>query len=54
MEINNSGAYRAVLHEQISRRSLGHRCKKHRLGLGPIETRNSDANRVVLYAENDS
>ena len=40
MEISNSGAYRAVLHAQISRRSLG-----------LIETCNSDPKGDVLHAK---
>ena len=42
MKTNYSGANHAVLHSQINRRSLG-----------PIETSNSDANHVVLQAQND-
>ena len=41
MEISNSGAYRAVFHEQISRQSLGH-----------IETCNSGPKIAVLHAKN--
>ena len=41
MEISNSGAYRAVLHAQISRRSLRN-----------IETCNSDPKVAVLHAKN--
>ena len=43
MEMSNSGANPAVSKAQITRRSLG-----------PIETSNSDANHVVLHAQNDS
>ena len=28
-------------------------CKNHTLGLGPIETSDSDANHAVLHAQND-
>ena len=40
MEISNSGAYRAVLQAQISRRSLGN-----------VETCNSDPKGAALYAK---
>ena len=43
MKISNCGANPAVSHAQITRRSLG-----------PIETSDSDANHVVLHAQNDS
>ena len=42
METCNSGTKGAVLH-----------FKKHKRGLGPMETSYSDANHVVLYAPND-
>ena len=42
MEISNSGANRAVSQAQITRGSVG-----------PIETCISDANHVVLQAQND-
>ena len=42
MEMSNSGANPAVSNAQITRRSLG-----------PIETCNSDAKRVVLHVQND-
>ena len=43
MEMSNSGANPALSHAQITRRSLG-----------PIETSLSDANHVVLQAQNES
>ena len=43
-----SGTHRDLLFRSISRCFAS---KNHRLGLGPIETGNSDARHVVLHAE---
>ena len=61
----NSDAKVAVLHMKnlgedwdpwrlvILIKSLCFACKKHRRELGPIEASNSDANYIVLHAQND-